>query len=100
MSLVVRPQREDFFPKTRRGHGTTHPNAKHRDGVKVREATPCVDPTCVLIVGKSSNMHTDAEANLMDWCDEHSLSVRTKERKRAQYQTPMAALYGATGGRL
>lgn len=85
------PRRDDFFPRTKRGHGTTHP--RHRfdqDGIKVRDGNPCVDPTCSLHAPKSKNLHRDKTANLEQWCDEHKLSLR--------HQTAGEAMTHATGG--
>lgn len=75
MSLVTYPRKEDFFPKTRRGHGTTHPQTRFKDGRKMREANPCVDPTCNLNSPKSKNLHTDQFANIKDWCDDHKVET-------------------------
>lgn len=91
MSLVCVPTRGDFFPKTRRGHGTTHPSARfdRRGGTKIREANPCVDPTCSLNAPKSKNQHIDKGANLKDWCEERGLRLKHRE--------PVAAMLEATG---
>lgn len=99
MSLINRPQREDYFPATKRGHGSTHPQAKTRDGVVLRKAVPCVDPTCNLVVGKSKNLHRDQTANMREWCDERGLPVMSRDRKHAEYYTPFEAIYATTGGR-
>jgi len=99
MSLICRPFREDHFPATKRGHGSTHPQARfNKNGVKTREGNLCVDETCILHSPKSRTLHTDQNANIRDWCDERGLSVKTKERPRARYHTPVEALYAATGG--
>lgn len=85
------PRRSDFFPKTRRGHGTMHPNVRlNKAGVMVREATFCVDPTCQLNAPKSKNLHVDTEANLKDWCEEHGL--------RLKRTTPFLAMLRETSG--
>lgn len=70
MSLVCRPQREDHFPATKRG-----------------------------FTANAAKVARDQNANIRDWCDERGLSVKTKERPRARYHTPVEALYAATGGR-
>jgi len=90
MSLVCRPHREDYFPRLKRGHGTTHPEPRIVDGQKVRESTACVDPTCQKNAPKSKNMHMDTKANIQEWCDDHRLRVP---------MTAYEAMVKATGGR-
>lgn len=102
MSLVCVPRREDFFPKTKRGHGSKRP---HPITKKVGEdwvhilPLPCVDHTCVLNMPKSTNLHEDREANLRDWCEEHGLSVESKARPNARFEHPSDAMLHATGAR-
>lgn len=86
------PRREDFFPKTRRGHGTTHPSAKvDREGRLLRNGTACVEPTCNRNQPKSNNLHEDQAMNLKDWCDDHKLSTK--------HDSAGTAMHYATGGR-
>lgn len=62
------PRTSDFFPKTKRGHGSTHPESRFdKDGHKVRDANPCVDPTCVRNAPHSKNLHEDQAANRKEW---------------------------------
>lgn len=95
MSLVCRPQREDFFPKLKRGHGTCHDRLFRDQGGaigtnKAWEQTMCVDPTCSLNQPKSKNLHEDKKANLEEWCSGRGLSLK--------YDTPGTAMVKATGG--
>lgn len=69
-SLVTYPRKEDFFPKTRRGHGAAGPRGK-----KSKQHTLCVDNTCSLNSPKSKNFHTDQEANIKDWCADHKVET-------------------------
>ncbi len=103
MSLVCIPRREDFFPTTKRGHGSTRPA---RIVVKVKEGEfltlepkPCAETTCVLNMPKSTNLHIGQDTNLRDWCEEHRLSVRSKDRPNARFEDPGMAMRVATGGR-
>lgn len=99
MSLVNRPRREDYFPGTKRGHGSQHPRSRVVEGITVRKANPCVDHSCQLNAPKSSNLHIDQEANMRDWCEEHGLSLKSKDRPRGEHHTPYGAMMAATGGR-
>lgn len=85
------PRREDYFPKTKRGHGSTHPRARIKGGVKLREANPCADPTCSLNTPKSKNLHTDQGANIEEWCTERRLTVK--------HETAYESMVRGTGGR-
>lgn len=68
------PRFDDHFPHTKRGHGSTHPEARfNRQGVKTREANPCCDPTCHLNMPKSANTHRDKAANIQMWREERGL---------------------------
>lgn len=84
------PRRDDHFPKLRRGHGTARPNPRIVDGVKVREETLCVDPTCQVYMPKSKNLHVDKSANMRDWCEERGLSMK--------HRTAGEAMTTATSG--
>lgn len=98
MNLTNHPQRGEYFPATKRGHGSRHPYQKTRAGVVLRNANPCVDPTCACNGRTSKNLHIDQMANMREWCDERGLSVRSKDRPHAKYYTPLEAIYVATGG--
>ena len=65
------PRILDFFPHTRRGHGTARPHAQVRHGVVIKRATACVDPTCTLNMPSSSNAHNDQYSNVADWKKDH-----------------------------
>ena len=71
------PRPLDFFPHTRRGHGSTHPAARFdKDGVQTRAGHPCVSESCSLNRrqdgGKAvkGELHKDQKANVADWKDE------------------------------
>jgi hypothetical protein len=59
------PRRDQFFPSLRRGHGTTHPHARVRDGEVVRKAGVCAS------VGCKGDKHIDMKANIADWISDH-----------------------------
>ena len=62
------PRTSDYFPRTKRGHGSTHPQPRiSKDGVLVSKGCPCVDPTCSRNVPTSKNLHEDQAANRKDW---------------------------------
>lgn len=79
MSINYRPDVGDYFPKTKRGHGTTHDLARFdKAGKLTRNASPCVNETCTLNRtqrteedGKKSKQrgeqHIDEYANVADW---------------------------------
>lgn len=83
MSVTYRPDISDYFPKTRRGHGTTHPTARFdKAGKLVRNAAPCVNETCALNRTQRNDedgnkkskqrgeAHSDVAANVLDWKSE------------------------------
>lgn len=68
------PTIHDFFPRTRRGHGTTHPDPRiNKAGVQVRKECLCVQPTCSRFQRQENGKpvrgerHDDAAANVNDW---------------------------------
>lgn len=73
------PRPLDFFPKTRRGHGTTHPTTRYtKDGLITREAHKCGVPQCDRNsrTGKGEQ-HVDQQANVNDWREEHGVGKHT-----------------------
>lgn len=73
------PASLDFFPKTRRGHGTTHPTTRYtKAGLVTREAHKCSVPQCErnTRTGKGEQ-HRDQQANAADWREEHGVSKHT-----------------------
>lgn len=76
------PRPDDFTPTTRRGHGTTHPNARTRDGIVTRQSSPCVHDTCerTRASGKG-DAHLDKAANAKDWATEHRLAPAKRTRR-------------------
>lgn len=76
---MYRPDIHDFFPKVRRGHGTTHPYARVKDGVTVRKACRCVAETCSLLRRQDGEKvkgepHEDPAANAADWKQERGFN--------------------------
>ena len=74
------PRTLDYFPKTRRGHGSTHPQPRYaKDGsmAVTRAANPCVAESCKLRrrqdegKAKRGEAHEDQYANVADWKAEH-----------------------------
>ncbi len=89
------PRRDSYFPRLRRGHGTTHPEARFdKDGQEIRQMTACVEVTCQLNMPKSKNQHHDTAANLRDWCKERGFSDQ-----HIKNSGPMVTMLYATGGR-
>lgn len=67
------PTRDEHFPKLRRGHGTTHPQARtDKDGQLIRNACACVAEGCA-VRGNVGQEHWNAEANVQDWMAERGL---------------------------
>jgi hypothetical protein len=82
--MSYRPDIHDFFPKTRRGHGSTHPQDRVRDNVTVRSGCRCVNPACSLLrrqdeSGKSvkGEAHDDPKANVEEWKADHGYKKDT-----------------------
>lgn len=82
--MAYRPDIHDFFPKLRRGHGTTHPSARMKDGDQVREGNVCVNDACSLKRRQTRSdekvkgeMHIDPAANAGDWKEEHGFDKDT-----------------------
>lgn len=78
-----RPSLLDHVPRTKRGHGTTHPHDRlDKDGRIVRRACRCVEVTCANNLqlrrtgGKRGDAHEDQKANANDWKDEHGFNER------------------------
>lgn len=71
------PRPLDFFPRTRRGHGTTHENDRYDKTRLVRKACPCVNPACERLRLKGGEQHDDQEMNVLDWKAEHGFHKRT-----------------------
>jgi hypothetical protein len=63
------PRTSDYFPKTKRGHGSIHPRPRVlKDGTLIgQHRRPCVDPTCILNAPNSKNLHHDQKANREEW---------------------------------
>jgi hypothetical protein len=75
-----RPSLLDHVPKTKRGHGTTHPNDRVKDGQLVRRACRCVEVTCtnnMRVGSKHGDAHEDQEANANEWKDERGFNKYT-----------------------
>lgn len=67
------PRPNDFFPRTKRGHGVAHQFAP-----EPRPTLPrCVDPTCSLNAPKSKNAHRDQKANVEAWKADHGFNDTT-----------------------
>lgn len=82
--MAYRPDIHDFFPKTRRGHGSTHPHDRVRDGVTMRSGCLCVNPACSLLRrqdehGKTTKgeAHIDPAANAAEWKEQHGFHKDT-----------------------
>ena len=78
------PRPLDFFPHTRRGHGSTHPAARFdKDGVQTRAGNPCVSESCSLNRrqdgGKAvkGELHDDQKANVEEWKEAHGFNLDT-----------------------
>jgi len=65
---IALPRVIDFFPTTKRGHGSAH-QSRFDGGKHDKEYLLCVDPTCVKINSKSKNAHQDKAANRKEWED-------------------------------
>lgn len=74
--FIYRPRPLDFFPHTKRGHGTTHPLTRwnRKTGQQTRNACVCVNPACSLLrrqdeSGKTvrGEAHDDQYSNVQDW---------------------------------
>lgn len=70
---MYRPSLLDHMPKTKRGHGTTHP-----------KVCPCVEVTCannlpaIRKTGKrQGDPHEDQLSNANDWKEEHGFNTHT-----------------------
>lgn len=86
MSESYHPNMHDFFPKVRRGHGTTHPDIRtNKKGVQVRNACPCVNAACSLLRHanhdgeRRGEPHLDPAMNVREW----------KEERRFHKDTPL-----------
>jgi hypothetical protein len=77
------PRPDDFHPSLRRGHGTTHPEARTRDGVVTRQSYPCGHETCERSreSGKG-DAHIDKAANVKDWQVEHKCAPVERQRRK------------------
>jgi hypothetical protein len=83
------PRADDFYPSLRRGHGTTHPNARIADSTRpnegelLRHGTACVHETCERTrdSGKG-DAHIDKAANVKDWQIEHHCAPIERRRER------------------
>jgi len=69
---IALPRVIDFFPTTKRGHGSAHqamrPDSDTGDVWETKHSL-CVDPTCVKVSPKSKNAHQDKAANRKEWED-------------------------------
>jgi hypothetical protein len=72
---TARPIFLDYFPRTRRGHGSTHPEPRVKDGIRKRNAGACAMQTCGRNMRKGGEEHIDVKANVDDWKDERGLLV-------------------------
>jgi hypothetical protein len=90
--VTVRPDFLDRFPRTRRGHGTTHPHPTVRHGKtnsgKVRKACPCVQSSCELNMRKGGETHSAHDSNVDDWREEHGIT--TDRQRQAARKERMA----------
>jgi hypothetical protein len=76
-----RPSLLDHLPKTRRGHGTTHPfdRVSRKTGLMSRRRCACVQPTCErnLPTGKDGKPHGEEHENkadnAKDWKIDHKV---------------------------
>ena len=79
------PRIDDFFPNTRRGHGSMHPIERtSKDGIITRNGCLCVNDACSLLrrqdhSGKTvkGELHDDKQANVKDWKGEHGFNEHT-----------------------
>lgn len=76
---MYRPYIHDFFPSTRRGHGSTHPEARfdRERHVQTRNGCRCVNGACSLLrrqddTGKTlrGEAHIDPATNAKEWKEE------------------------------
>jgi hypothetical protein len=76
MVVTYLPRVEDYFPKLRRGHGTTHrfsrTTVENGQTIVLRKANPCVASSCKGDT-KSKDTHFDKGANIADWLEERGL---------------------------
>lgn len=86
MSTDYRPNIHDFFPQLRRGHGTSHPHDRVKDGRLTRTGNPCVNESCSLRRSparegekRRGEAHLDPAANVKEW----------KEARRYSKDTPL-----------
>lgn len=84
MSVNYRPDIHDFFPQTRRGHGSTHPESRfdRKAHVQTRNGCRCVNAACSLLRRQDGEKvkgeeHIDPAANAGDWKEERGFNRDT-----------------------
>jgi hypothetical protein len=84
MSATYHPTVDEYFPHTRRGHGSTHPESRvNKSGATVRNACVCINPACADLrarregEAKRSDPHRNKAQNIDDWRTDHGIPKGT-----------------------